>query len=129
MERTGSPIGRRGANEQQFDSHDARVCGAAAARPPPGGRRQEEEEEEKKRSEEEEKIWQLAACEVVQVSKLICQLCSVFSNTVAFPMYADVLRVVSGVKNHCRGSGRPLVLFIDQHSRLLMVMCPAAEGV
>ena len=39
----------------------------------------EEEEEEKKRSEEEEeKIWQLAACEVVQVSKLICQLCSVF---------------------------------------------------
>ena len=85
----------------------------------------EEEEEEKKRSEEEEKIWQLAACEVVQVSKL----CSVFSNTVAFPMYADVLRVVSGVKNHCRGSGRPLVLFIDQHSRLLMVMCPAAEGV
>ena len=89
----------------------------------------EEEEEEKKRSEEEEKIWQLAACEVVQVSKLICQLCSVFSNTIAFPMYADVLRVVSGVKNHCRGSGRPLVLFIDQHSRLLMVMCPAAEGV
>ena len=75
----------------------------------------EEEEEEKKRSEEEEeKIWQLAACEVVQVSKLIYQLCSVFSNTVAFPMYADV---------------RPLVLFIDQHSRLLMVMCPAAEGV
>jgi hypothetical protein len=121
VERTGSPIGRRGANEQQFDSHDARVCGAAAEA--------KEEEEEKKRSEEEEKIWQLGACEVVQVSKLICQLCSVFSNTVAFPMYADVLRVVSGVKNHCRGSGRPLVLFIDQHSRLLMVMCPAAEGV
>jgi hypothetical protein len=114
VERTGSPIGRRGANEQQFDSHDARS---------------EEEKEKKKRSEEEEKIWQLGACEVVQVSKLICQLCSVFSNTVAFPMYADVLRVVSGVKNHCRGSGRPLVLFIDQHSRLLMVMCPAAEGV